>query len=457
VPKSDLPFGSELSPRQIDLLEALALARTHEGSLPCLEAALRARFFADPTRAPGAQRTLAMNCRLSLQSYGLVGRDGLLTELGAHLLGLSADPDCVFEEFARHILLNLHGLTLAQCLSDMRAAGERIGLTSVRQALAERGVNTPRGTKTISTMRAWLAQAAVMGSERDWCVHWDRIRELVGVAEAELDALASLTREQKAYARTIANMVGPVPFRSNEVERLAAATYGVAFDEKNLPKTVLYPLQDAGLLTLERDQKATGRGGKPFLVTPTAEFDSAVLEPLLAQFAGQVNPELRPFLRRPLTSIIDELRAPSKHTKGLALEALALRLMRLIDLEYRATRLRGSQTGGAEVDLVFESARLLFSRWQVQCKNTRSVSLDDVAKEVGLTHTLKSNVVVVVTTGRIGGEARRYAEGVMSDSNLHIALIEGADLCRICATPADLVSVLGREARRAMEIKAINV
>ena len=39
--------------------------------------------------------------------------------------------------------------------------------------------------------------------------------------------------------------------------------------------------------------------------------------------------------------------------------------MRLIDLTYVATRLRGGVTGGAEVDLIFESARLVFSRWQI--------------------------------------------------------------------------------------------
>ena len=113
---------------------------------------------------------------------------------------------------------------------------------------------------------------------------------------------------------------------------------------------------------------------------------------------------------------------------GLALEALAFKLMRLLDMTYVATRLRGAATGGAEVDLIFESARLVFSRWQIQCKNTPRVSLDDVAKEVGLTHFLKSNVIVVATTGEIGSEARRYADRIMVDSNLCMVLVNGQDL-----------------------------
>ena len=38
------------------------------------------------------------------------------------------------------------------------------------------------------------------------------------------------------------------------------------FDEKNLPKQVLYPLQDAGYIQLARGTKSHGRGAKPFWV-----------------------------------------------------------------------------------------------------------------------------------------------------------------------------------------------
>jgi site-specific DNA-methyltransferase (cytosine-N4-specific) len=137
----------------------------------------------------------------------------------------------------------------------------------------------------------------------------------------------------------------------------------------------------------------------------------------------------------------------------LALEALAFKLMRLVDLSYVATRLRGAATGGAEVDLIFESSRLVYSRWQVQCKNTARVSLDDVAKEVGLTHLLKSNVIVVVSTGQIGGEARKYANKVMSDSNLCLIMVDRTEA--IQGRPAGIVDIFNREAKRAMEIKRI--
>ena len=232
---------------------------------------------------------------------------------------------------------------------------------------------------------------------------------------------------------------------------------GVAFNEKNLPKQVLYPLRDAAYIDLERGTKEAGRGAKPFLVTATDKLATEIITPLIEQLEQQTQADLRPLLRKPLNEIRKELKSKDRHIRGLALEALAFKLMRLIDLAYVATRLRGSVTGGAEVDLIFESARLVFSRWQVQCKNTARVSLDDVAKEVGLTHFLKSNAIVMVSTGEIGGEARRYANKIMTDSNLCIVMVDSNDLTLIEARPAAIVDVFVREARHAMDLKRLEL
>lgn len=126
-------------------------------------------------------------------------------------------------------------------------------------------------------------------------------------------------------------------------------------------------------------------------------------------------------------------------------------------MDYVATRLRASATGGAEIDLIFQSSRLVYSRWQVQCKNTARVALDDVAKEVGLTHFLKSTVIVIVTTGEVGPEARRYANRIMADSNLAIVMIDRADLEGIAANPAYLIDSFRREAEHAMTLKKIDL
>ena len=220
-----------------------------------------------------------------------------------------------------------------------------------------------------------------------------------------------------------------------------------------MPKLVLHALAKAGYITVEKTTK--GRGAKPFLVAPTKKLDAEIIGPLLDQLKEQTDPKLLDLLKKPLETILTEVKSEDRYVSGLALEALAFKLMRLLDMTYVATRLRAQATGGAEVDLIFESARLVFSRWQVQCKNTSRVSLDDVAKEVGLTHFLKSNVIVVVTTGEIGSEARRYANKIMRDSNLAIVMLDGVDVAAINNNPPAIVNIFNREARTAMKLKVL--
>ena len=254
--RSDLPFGSEFSPAQIDLANLLELAHKHGPDWKAFENAVRERYFSANRTTDYNKSKLANNTKLSLRSYGLIGqRDTTLSEAGEALYAVRGDERLLYERFARHILKHCQGMNFVQCILDLHAAAEKIDLNKLRS--------------------------------------------------------------------------------------------------------------------------------------------------------------------------------------------------------YVATRLRGSMTGGAEVDLIFESARLVFSRWQVQCKNTARVSLDDVAKEVGLTHLLHSNVVVMVSTGRIGGEARRYANKIMAESNLCIVMIDGDDLDRIEARPAQVVDVFNRESGHAMALKKL--
>jgi site-specific DNA-methyltransferase (cytosine-N4-specific) len=455
--KSDLPFGSEFSPSQIDLAEVLDLARVHGGDWRAFEAAIRARYFESYKTSDYNRGKLANNCKLGMIAYGLVDREARLTDFGETLWAIRNDAQALYTSLARHILLSLHGIAMVQTAEDMETRGESVTLNKLREWLGERGIHFPRGGKHPSIMRLWLQKAGVFVGP-SWRVDEKQLAEVLGTDLSEVDLLAGLTPEQKAYLKTLANVGGTGPFLSNEIERLATTTYGVKFDEKNLPKSVLYPLERAGYISLARGTRTAGRGAKPFLVTPTEKVNTDLLGPLLEALERQVAPQLRTLLRKSFGEILSQVRSDDRHIRGLALEALAFYLMRLIDLTYVATRLRGEATGGAEVDLVFEGTRLMFSRWQIQCKNTASVSLEDVAKEVGLSHhMLRSNVIVIVSTGVVGAEARRFAQRVMRDSNLHVILMDGPDIEAIRDRPTYIVDVLNREARRAMTIKKLQL
>lgn len=455
IRKSDLPFGSEFSPSQVKLAKVLEFAHRHGGDWHAFEYAVRKEYFESHKTSAYNKGKLANNTKLGMIAYGIIDRDAALTKLGQELFKHRDDEGRLYKELAKHIILNLHGMTLIQCVLDIQAAGETVDLVKLREWLEERGVHYPRGGKHPSMMRLWLEKAGVF--EAMWRVNQDKLKDLIGTSSEEIEALAALTAEQRCFLKALVNMGTEGPHASNEIEKLATASYGIKFNEKNLPKQVLYPLQEAGYLTMLRGTKKMGRGAKPFIISPTNRLVQDVVLPLLAQLEKQVKSDIRPLLRKSIKDIRVELRSKDKYKKGLALEALAFKLMRLIDLTYVATRLRGTATGGAEVDVIFETARLVFSRWQVQCKNTPRVALDDVAKEVGLTHMLKSNVIVIASTGKIGPEARKYANKIMTESNLCIIMVDGKDISDIEDRPAAIIDIFNREAKQAMNLKALDI
>jgi len=452
--KSDLPFGSEFSPSQIELPRVLEFAAQHGGDWCAFEDMVRKEYFEKHNTNDYNRGKLANNTKLGMIAYGIIHRDAKLTPFGKELYELRKNEDSLYARLAKHILLNLHGMTLVQCIRDMVSAGEPVSLATLREGLAARGKHYPSGGKHPSMMRLWLAKAGVFVGKR-WQVDESKVEKILGIDRDEFAVLGDLTVEQRAFLRSLANMGTTDPQPSNEVAKLAEATYGVKFPEKkSLPRLILNDLEQVGYITAEKT--TTGRGAKPFQVSPTKKLLTEVVEPLLEQLKGQVGPKLLALLRKPLSEILQEMKSNHRYTAGLALEALAFKIMRLLDMDYVATRLRANQTGGAEVDLIFESARLVFFRWQIQCKNTSRVSLDDVAKEVGLTHFLKSNAIVVVTTGKISDDARRYANKIMTDSNLAVVMLDGQDLKIIGEQPAEILRAFEREARHAMEIKKLD-
>jgi hypothetical protein len=458
MPRSNLPFGSEFSPEQVNLPRLLDLAVEYSGDPKAFEAAIRAEYFEKNPTTDRNKDKLANNTRLSMIAYGLIYREVRLTEIGEELYALRDNPEELYKRFARHILLKLNGMNLVQCVLDLEAAGEEFSRKKLHEWLNERGIYVPRNGRHTSTMKLWLERAGVFNKE--WQVNKERLAEVAGTSVKEYDALATLPKPQRDFLGALANLVNAKrsgPYVWTEVARMAEKLYGTKFTEGNVPKTVLYPLEKAGYIRLERGTKAPGRGAKPFLVHTTSTFDRTVLQPLLEQIEAQVNPDLRPLLRQPLAEILDKLDSKDRHIAGLALEALAFKLMRLLDLDYVGTRLRGDDTGGAEVDLIFHSTRLVFSRWQIQCKNTSQVHLDDVAKEVGLANFLKSNVIVIVTTGKIGSTARYFARKTMQETNLSIVMIDGADIQKIRDKPYAIIDIMEREAKQAMQLKPLNL
>src|SRR5690606_20201883 len=106
-----------------------------------------------------------------------------------------------------------------------------------------------------------------------------------------------------------------------------------------------------------------------------------VLKPIIANLV-QLSELTSAEVNRPFEDVVRELDHADRHVKGKALEIFAVWIIRLLGLRFSKWRYKDAKgTGGGEVDVIAASDKIVYSRWQIQCKNTKKVDIDVIAKE----------------------------------------------------------------------------
>ena len=134
--KSDLPFGAQFTPNQIQLSRVLQIIHDHAGNRTEIERVIANEFF-------GGKTELSENTFLALRAYRLLTEnenDPRPTSLASELLATAKSEDDLYWQFGRHILLNLHGYDLVQTILDMERAHEEVRLLTIHARLADRGI-----------------------------------------------------------------------------------------------------------------------------------------------------------------------------------------------------------------------------------------------------------------------------------------------------------------------------
>lgn len=171
-------------------------------------------------------------------------------------------------------------------------------------------------------------------------------------------------------------------------------------------------------------------------------------------FANAGYREVRKIRAAPMSQIVGDLKAADDNKRAQALELLAIRLCQILDLQFMGWRETDEQlTGGGEVDAMFHAARLIYSRWQIQCKASKSITLETIAKEVGLVQVTLANVILVVSTGRMTSSAETYRRRITTTSNLNIVVLDGTHLETIVKDPPAIIGILNAQAEDAMRLK----
>jgi len=217
---------------------------------------------------------------------------------------------------------------------------------------------------------------------------------------------------------------------------------------------VLNPLAEAGYLEWENPSNVTG---KPNLVKTTDSFEADVLGPIITQVSDRVGVPRR-ILRLSLAEAYNQLETSDGYDRGLALEALAIKLGEALGLDFAGWRVRGQATGGSEVDVLMDDVGATHTRWQIQCKGALEdrITADTVAREVGVAQVVNADTLLLVVRGGMTDEADRFATQVMQRTSLTVLKLTEADLKAIVETPDVLYTRLAGQAERAHRIKRLD-
>jgi DNA modification methylase len=457
-------YGHQFEPGKFTLLEIVQLCQDYEPDRHNLQRRISENYFSshssqnsDLAKVKENQDKLAMNCFLSLRAYQLVEKTDddwsyRLTTVGREILQ-ETDLEAATILFARHILTNLTGMSLLKAIEAINTRGERPQLETIAYELQEMGYALSPNAIYTSTMRKWLELAGVF--EREYEINWDTVSDILNLDRDYIDELYTLTPEQKYFLLATIHLGLENWTASDRVVKYVTSVYKVRLTSKMRVQDIINPLTQVGLI--ESRKSTQGRGAKPHDIRLTDKTKKELIAPLLANIASMTKIS-ETELNRSFEDVIADLDNADKHIKGKALELLAIWMIRLTSLRFTKWRMRSYEaTGQGEVDVLAASDQFVYHRWQIQCKNTKQVGVEVLAKEVGMTFVTGADVVMIVTTGEFTKDAFQYAYRMMEVSRYYMVLIQREDIEAIQADRTNIIQILDRRARRVFAKKELGL
>lgn len=456
--ETDLPFGDAFSPAQLTttdgesaLAAVLAIAQTHEGDPSAFDHSIGDTFFQDH-RQPRERGRHVRNA-LGPAGYKIVDETFEFTEFGCTLLALRDRPGDLHDRFAAHILQNLHGHQLLQVVRDLEAGGRKTTEKAVKTALRDRfGLTISETGNAISQMRGWLAEAGITSTRKtDYEIDEQRIEDVLGVNGDDIDALEELSSEQQAFLRALATINPPDPIPNTEVRELAESQSNLDIGQSAIRRRVLSSLETGGFITL------TDRTGAPLLVESTRKFKADVVGPILAQLEADTGFP-RVALRLSFSDIADALEGGNERTKRRALDALGIRIGRLLDYTFVARRTTDLGRDHMASDVVVESQTMNFNRWHIRAQHTgRKLTPAQVLEAAAVSRLVQATTLLFVTRSGIRNTAKRIAHQIMEQDQLTILFLEEVNLHEFDTQPSQLRAMIEQEVQTVSERKQIEL
>jgi hypothetical protein len=455
--ESDLPFGDAFSPGQLDtetgeyskLAAVLELVAKYEGDEKTFKSVVAERFFTDSRNPEERARLVVLG--LKEQGYQLVSDEFYFTDFGERLYEIRDDEDQLYREFARHILLNLHGRQVIEVIRDLQSAGRDTTADDIKEALDRHfDIRVGETSNHWSQMRGWLGEAGILNTgSPSYEIDTARLNEILGLSSEELEVLEDLTEEQRAFLRGLAVIDPDESIKNTKVRSLATNIHNREIQQSKITETILEPLAEAGYIEI------TSRRGAPNLVETTKTFDAEILKPLLRQYAERTGIP-RDALRLNFAELESALQQGDTSVRETALTALCVRLGRQLGLEYVGQRTADSGASEATTDVIMDDADLTFTRWLIHCSASRSnVTPTQIASVTTTARLTNANTILYVARSEFREDATQMAARIMQNEPYTILTLSEQPDPKYDEDPTALTETLEAQLQSIRRTKAI--
>lgn len=456
-----LPNGLDFSPYYEGILQgALAICASNNGDRKASQQRIAEVFYGDKNRP----LPMAANCLSGMKAYGLITTDSTPTEFGFKLLEID-DIEELYDTFAHHLLLNCNGYLLIEAIGIIEAsngwAKDRKG--QIAELLKDLYGIEPSGSggtgKSVSTMKRWLEETGVIEG-KTWKPNQKKIDALLGMQREAIDSLGLLSYEEACFMKTLIDLHlegnafdarHPSFINSSTVRAATEERFGVKLSATHLPKTMLKPLEEYELIEVNSGK----RGGRNY-IRPT----EMVLDKNLTSFVehlglgASLGPKIKAGLKMSYPEVLKMCKSTNTNKKGLGLEILALKILKSAGLSPIAMRHVDDKPSSPEIDLLFLDERGTHSMWQVQCKNTKTVSGDRVYREIGIALVAHRNVICIISTGGYTKQAMEAAQKANTETSMMVLLIEKSDISKLVSGTTSATTLLKKKMEEVRRVKS---
>ena len=449
--RRQLPYSKQFTPAQIPSLGAfLQAVMDNSGTKDGVRHGVFHLLSPGEASRSGPKWTMAYNAILSARDYCLVTPTlDALTDFGAAVLALSSE-DQRRELLAQHLLRNLNGIELVVGVNYLARARMRLTKEPLADHFTRAGLGSnPDGTD-INGVRSWLTAVGVFRPKGWFDVDEQVFERLSGVSLGTVQAAAALDEVERAILEQLA-LCPNYEATSGQMIALLRPRHDLHFAPTSFVRNQLEPLRDAGFIELEKT--TGGRGGSDHRFRGTATFATAAVQQLLERIRRAGFAVTGPELQVPFADLVPQLRDErlSNTQRGRALELFVLRL--LLRMGLRNIRPPERPRGNEEIDGYAEAFQPVHTRWQVQCKNTASFTVDHAAREVGVAVRNRSTAILMVTTGSFSRDADAFVDDVIRYSAYTVVRLDGSDVDRLTRDETAIFETLDREAMRAKSLR----